>query len=125
MSAVGDVGWCGSPGVAQTAALLARFTDDILLLGDLAYPSGTASDFRRCFDPDYGRFMARVRAGPGNHEYDVAGADGYFNYFGPAAGHSRAHRKVIYAVSRQGEFFGSRVQSQAEGIRPPGKIRIS
>ncbi len=101
VSAVGDVGWCGSPGVAQTAALLARFSDDILLLGDLAYPNGTASDFRRCFDPDYGRFMARFRAGPGNHEYDVAGADGYFTYFGPAAGPSRAGYYAYRAGSWQ------------------------
>ena len=72
--------------MAQTAALLGRFTDDILLLGDLAYPNGTAADFGSCFDPEYGRFRARFRPGPGNHEYDVAGADAYFNYFGAAAG---------------------------------------
>lgn len=87
--AVGDIGWCGSPGVAQTAALLGRFADDILLLGDIAYPNGTANDFQRCFDPDYGRFKARFRPGPGNHEYDVASADGYFNYFGASAGPGR------------------------------------
>ncbi len=87
--AVGDIGWCGSPGVGQTAALLGRFADDILLLGDLAYPNGTAADFQRCFDPEYGRLKSRFRPGPGNHEYDVSNADGYFHYFGAAAGPGR------------------------------------
>lgn len=101
VSAVGDIGWCGSPGMAQTAALLARFSDEILLLGDLAYPNGTATDFRRCFDPDYGRFMSRFRPGPGNHEYDVAGADGYFNYFGRSAGPDRTGYYAFRAGSWQ------------------------
>ena len=100
-SAVGDIGWCGSPGVAQTAALLGRFSDDILMLGDLAYPSGTAADFRRCFDPDYGRFRARARPGPGNHEYDVAGAEGYFSYFGEAAGPGRQGYYAFRAATWQ------------------------
>ena len=101
ISAVGDIGWCGSPGVAQTAALLGRFTDDILMLGDLAYPNGTAADFRRCFDPEYGRFRARARPGPGNHEYDVAGGDGYFSYFGEAAGPGRLGYYAFRAASWQ------------------------
>ncbi len=101
LSAVGDIGWCGSPGVAQTAALLGRFTDDILMLGDLAYPNGTATDFRRCFDPEYGRFRARARPGPGNHEYDVAGGEGYFSYFGEAAGPGRLGYYAFRAASWQ------------------------
>lgn len=89
LSAVGDVGWCGSPGVARTAALLARFGGDILLLGDLAYPNGSADDFRRCFAPEYGRFKSRARPVPGNHEYETANAEPYFAYFGEAAGPGR------------------------------------
>lgn len=101
MSAVGDIGWCGSPGVAQTASLLGRFADDILLLGDVAYPNGTAADFRNCFDPEYGRLRSRFRPGPGNHEYDVAGADAYYNYFGPAAGPGRQGFYAFRAASWQ------------------------
>jgi hypothetical protein len=59
---------------------------DILLLGDLGYPSGTIDDFRRCFDPEYGRHRSRFRPVAGNHEYDRGGADGYFTYFGDQAG---------------------------------------
>lgn len=101
LSAVGDIGWCGSAGVAQTAALLDRFRDPILLLGDIAYPNGTARDFRDCYDPHYGRFRSRVRPGPGNHEYDVAGADGYFSYFGEAAGPGRLGYYAFRAASWQ------------------------
>jgi acid phosphatase type 7 len=109
LSAVGDIGWCGSPGVAQTAALLGRFTDDILMLGDLAYPSGTATDFRRCFDPDYGRFRGRARPGPGNHEYDVAGGEGYYSYFGEAAGPGRQGYYAFRAASWQVLMLNSSV----------------
>ena len=108
-SAVADIGWCGSPGVAQTAALLGRFTDDILMLGDLAYPNGTAADFRRCFDPEYGRFRARARPGPGNHEYDVAGGEGYFSYFGEAAGPGRQGYYAFRAASWQVLMLNSAV----------------
>lgn len=99
--AVGDIGWCGSPGVAQTAAIVDRFRDPLLLLGDLAYPNGTERDFRECYDPAYGRFKSRSRPGPGNHEYDVAGADGYFTYFGQAAGPGRLGYYAFRAASWQ------------------------
>lgn len=97
--AVGDVGWCGSPGVAQTAALLDRFSDPILLLGDLAYPNGSAADFQRCYHPEYGRFRSRSRPVPGNHEYDLGNADGYFGYFGDAAGPGRSGYYSFEAAS--------------------------
>ena len=101
LSAFGDTGWCGSPGVAQVALLLSRFDDDILLLGDLAYPNGTAADFRNCFAPELGRFMRRFRPGPGNHEYDVAGGDAYFSQFGAAAGPGRLGYYAFHAASWQ------------------------
>lgn len=85
---VGDVGWCGSEAVTKTAALVDRIAGDLLLPGDIAYPHGTPEDFTRCFEPHYGRFRSRFRPVPGNHEYD-RGGDGYFGYFGEAAGPSR------------------------------------
>lgn len=86
VSVVGDVGWCGSPGVALTSRMLQETTGPILLAGDLAYMRGRMEEFRNCFDPDYGRFRGRWRPAPGNHEYDDPGAAGYFAYFGDAAG---------------------------------------
>ena len=55
----GDTGWCGSPAMAQLSRLLNDLGGDILLAGDLAYDSGTADEFRRCFDPAFGRFRSR------------------------------------------------------------------
>ena len=86
---VGDIGMCGRPGVAQTARLVAGMEGDLLLAGDIAYPQGSAADFRNCFDPEWGRFRSRWHAVPGNHEYESAGAGPYFDYFGEAAGSDR------------------------------------
>ncbi len=40
------------------------------MLGDIAYPDGTAADFARCFDPSWGPLAPRIRAALGNHEYN-------------------------------------------------------
>jgi hypothetical protein len=85
MIGVGDIGMCGSPGVAQTARLVAGLEGDLLLAGDIAYPQGTAIDFRDCFNPLWGQFRSRWHAVPGNHEYESAGAAPFFAYFGNAA----------------------------------------
>jgi hypothetical protein len=95
--AVGDIGWCGSRGTAETAQLVESLSGWLLLVGDIAYPTGAAADFQRCFDPLWGRFRGRWFAVPGNHEYMAAGAGPYFEYFGPAAGsdHSGYHALTL------------------------------
>ena len=87
---VGDTGWCGSPVMAQLARLMEQLGGDILFAGDLAYDSGTTDEFRRCFDPAFGRFRSRFWAVPGNQDYATPGAAGYFNYFGERAGPTRS-----------------------------------
>jgi acid phosphatase type 7 len=87
--ATADIGWCGSEGVGLTARLLQSLSGQILLVGDLAYMHGRAEEFKNCFDPEYGRFRSRWRPIPGNHEYSDPGANGYFTYFGDAAGPAR------------------------------------
>lgn len=80
--AVGDIARAGG-GQARTAAMVAaRAPRHLLLLGDLAYPDGSAADFAAWFDPSYGRFLPRTWAVPGNHEYRTAGAAGYRAYLG-------------------------------------------
>jgi hypothetical protein len=86
MLAAGDIGLCGSAGVAQTARLVAGLDGGLLLAGDIAYFQGTAANFRDCFDPLWGQFRARWHPVPGNHEYESPGAAPYFTYFGEAAG---------------------------------------
>jgi hypothetical protein len=74
----------------QTADVLERIDPDrIAALGDLQYDRGRLSEFRAAFAPTWGRFMARLRPAPGNHEYATPGADGYFDYFGARAGPAR------------------------------------
>lgn len=84
--AAGDIGMCGRPEVAQTARLVAGLAGEVILAGDIAYPQGTAANFRDCFDPSWGQFRPRWHPVPGNHEYESAGAAPYFTYFGAAAG---------------------------------------
>ncbi len=89
LNAIGDTGWCGSQAMPQVAQLLDSLPGDVLLAGDLAYMNGSADDFRRCFDPDFGRLGNRLRPTPGNHEYGTPNAEGYFGYFGTRAGTDR------------------------------------
>lgn len=84
--AAGDIGVCGSAGAVQTGAMLDELQGTVLALGDIAYPHGTIEDLLNCYDPVWGRHKSRTRPAPGNHEYESAGAQPYFDYFGAAAG---------------------------------------
>ena len=82
----GDIGVCGSPGPKLTAKLLDGIAGTVFTLGDNAYSSGTAREYRDCYDPYWGRHKDRTRPVPGNHEYESPGAAPYFDYFGVNAG---------------------------------------
>jgi acid phosphatase type 7 len=58
----------------------------VLTLGDNQYENGTLAKLRRSYDQSWGRLRSRTRPAPGNHDYRTAGAAGYFDYFGAAAG---------------------------------------
>lgn len=105
VAAAGDVA-CGfephPPSECQAAAtsdlLLAGAYDPVLLLGDASNWTGTANEFRTFFEPTWGRVKARIRPVPGNHDYETAGARGYFDYFngtgnadGPAGRRDRGY----------------------------------
>jgi len=81
----GDIAMCDANSEA-TAKLLDAIGGTVFALGDEAYFSGTADEYRRCYDPTWGRHKARTRPVPGNHEYDSPGAAPYFAYFGANAG---------------------------------------
>jgi hypothetical protein len=68
--ALGDIASCSAGGDEQTAALVSTLSGTIAVLGDIAYENGTAEDFAGCFDPSWGRFVPRIRAALGNHEYN-------------------------------------------------------
>jgi len=58
----------------------------VLILGDVQYEDGTLAKYQQSYDPSWGRLKNITRPAVGNHEYLTAGAAGYFNYFGAAAG---------------------------------------
>lgn len=84
--AVGDTGSCDGTHDEDVASLAARLPGTIALLGDVAYPDGSASDYADCFEPAWGPMLPRIRPAPGNHEYQTTDASGYFSEFGAAAG---------------------------------------
>ena len=93
--AVGDIAQCNGPAANSAAAQTAALIDQqmpgmpLLLLGDLAYYSGTTAEYQNCYEPTYGKFLARSFPAPGNHDYGVPGGDGYYTYFGARAGPDR------------------------------------
>src|SRR5215213_6764652 len=84
--AAGDIARCDSERDGATAQLLDGLRGTIAAVGDTAYSKGSDRNYRRCYDPTWGRHRNRTRPAPGNHEYRTAGAAGYFNYFGVKAG---------------------------------------
>ncbi len=81
VAAAGDL--CSTPmDCAPSAAVVdAIDPDKVLVLGDNAYPNGSTSDYAAFYAPNWGRFKEKTMPAPGNHEYQTAGASGYFGYF--------------------------------------------
>jgi hypothetical protein len=84
--AVADIASCDNDNDEATAAIADAQPGEIVILGDLAYPNGTATDFTNCYDPTWGRHKDRTHPSPGNHEYNTPNAGAYYSYFGSAAG---------------------------------------
>jgi hypothetical protein len=82
----GDIASCASTGDEQTAKLLDSISGTVFTAGDNVYERGRLQEFTRCFAPSWGRHKARIRPAAGNHEYLTPNAQGYFTYFGAAAG---------------------------------------
>ncbi len=82
----GDIASCSGAGDEATANLLDGIAGTVYTLGDNVYDNGTATEFANCYEPSWGRHKARTRPAPGNHDYNTAGASGYYGYFGAAAG---------------------------------------
>ena len=81
----GDIGDCTRIWDSLTANLLDTIPGTVFAAGDNAYQDGTPAEYANCYDPTWGRFKARTRPVPGNHDYYTPGAAGYFGYFGAAA----------------------------------------
>jgi Ca2+-binding RTX toxin-like protein len=83
----------GGQGTATACRM--RATSDLLLrtnlagvltLGDNQYSDGAAAKFAISYGPTWGRALDLTHPTPGNHDYGTPAAQGYFEYFGAAAG---------------------------------------
>jgi len=79
---------------ARTADIIADALESdknavAITLGDNTYPVGKPEEFSNCYDPTWGRFKERTLPSPGNHDYAMPKAVGYYNYFGDIAGPDR------------------------------------
>ena len=82
----GDIANCARTQDETTAALVAGIPGTVFTLGDNVYPNGTSQEFVDCYGPSWGAFKDRTMPVSGNHDWNTAGAAGYFGYFGAAAG---------------------------------------
>ncbi|MDP9386249.1 MAG: metallophosphoesterase [Actinomycetota bacterium] len=62
-------------------SMLTQDLTAVLALGDIQYPDGDLARILGSFDPTWGRLKGLMWPVPGNHEYRVPGAAGYFDYF--------------------------------------------
>ncbi len=97
--AAGDIADCRKKPAEQTMAARTAsivehgLTQDknayAITLGDNTYPIGKPSEFSDCYDKTWGKFKTRTLPSPGNHDYGVPRALGYYNYFDELAGSDR------------------------------------
>jgi len=64
------------------AAIAEGLAGQIVVAGDIAYPSGTFEQARTCFGAPYANVLDRVIPVTGNHDYDTANAAGWKQFFG-------------------------------------------
>jgi acid phosphatase type 7 len=92
----GDIATGANQNDEATAKLLDNISGTVFTVGDNVYNSGTLTEFNNYYRPTWGRHKARTKPSVGNHEYLTAGASGYFDYFGMAAG---ARNKGYYSYN--------------------------
>jgi calcineurin-like phosphoesterase family protein len=103
----GDIAACETQDDEATAALVEELLASaggearVFTAGDLVYPDGALENYQRCYGPSWGRFLDRTLAVPGNHDYYRGSLDGYFSYFGAAAGEDPLGRYEVEIGSWQ------------------------
>jgi hypothetical protein len=96
VAAAGDIACSSLPTNADSCQqqatsdlIVGRPPAAVLMLGDGSYEDGTLAQYQGFYDPTWGRFKAITHPAIGNHEYQTLDGQGYFQYFGPAAGDPR------------------------------------
>jgi hypothetical protein len=85
---VGDQHACDGPGLSAVATLIGSLDKSwpIVSLGDASGDTGTLTEYQSCLDPFWGSLKPRVHPALGNHDWRTGNANGYFGYWGAAAG---------------------------------------
>jgi acid phosphatase type 7 len=112
----GDIANCDDiAGAEATARLLDKIPGTVFAVGDLVYPTGSASQFADCYDPTWGRHKGRTRPAPGNHESNLVGRliDGFLSVLGtrPALGNPEWHSDVAPYF----QYFGAAAGDPRKG----------
>ena len=126
--AAGDIADCRKQSAAASTAelVMAGLAKDrrgyALTLGDNTYPIGRPEEFNDCYDRSWGKFKKRTLPSPGNHDYGVPLALGYYNYFDDLAGPDRRgyYRKAIgnwQLYSLNSNIKGQQMQEQLEWLK--------
>jgi hypothetical protein len=84
----GDIASCGHTDDEATGRLLDSIPGVVFTAGDDAYPSGSVTDFTRCYEPAWGRHKSRTRPTLGNHDFRTGAGAPFYWYFGVVAGDS-------------------------------------
>jgi hypothetical protein len=79
--AAGNVARCHGDGGERTGRILAREPGTVLMVGNGAFPDGSARDYTRCYGPAWGAFRPRTRPVPGWRDYETKDAAAYRSYF--------------------------------------------
>ena len=85
IAGAGDIATSGGRQMATADVLSAINPTAVFTTGDNAYPDGTTAQFNSYYEPSWGHFKSKTYPQPGNHDYHVSGASGYFSYFGSGA----------------------------------------
>src|SRR5690349_21852595 len=79
--AAGNVARCPGGAAGQTGRIVARTPGTVLMVGNGAFPDGSARDYARCYAPSWGAFRGRTKPVPGNRDYLTKDAAGFRSYF--------------------------------------------
>lgn len=82
----GDIADCSSNGDEATAALIQNIPGTVFTAGDNVYPSGTLDEYKRCYEPSWGRFRDRTKPAIGNHDFLSGKGKDAHTYFGEGFG---------------------------------------
>jgi hypothetical protein len=82
----GDIAVCDRLGDEATAALIDSLDGFVFAAGDNLHDPAPGVTYDECYGPTWGRFRDRTFPAVGNHDYDYAAGESYFDYFGERAG---------------------------------------